>query len=130
MINPIEIITPVVLMLWSFVMIFFFCEFGEMLTKQFNIYDEVLCQCNWYSYPFDIQKVLLIVMVNTQQPTILRGYANMFCSRGFFKQVSISVQLMSQIFQFERNHFFYLFLDRTRWIFVFYDASSSRISIN
>lgn len=85
--NTIEIITPIVLTLFPIAFIFFFCEFGEMLTNQFNVFDEELCQCDWYAFPVEIQRMLVIVMINTQQTTALRGYANTFCTRDFFKKV-------------------------------------------
>lgn len=86
--NPIEWISPLLLGAWSFVMIFFFCEFGAMVTNQFNRFNEELDQCDWYLFPVELQRTLLIVMINTQNPIIIRGYGNTLCTRDALKQAT------------------------------------------
>lgn len=41
---------------------------------------EIQCQCDWYSFPIDIQRMHIIVMVNTQQPVAILGYGNVECT--------------------------------------------------
>lgn len=72
---------------WSFAFIFFICECGEGVTSQFNNFDDKLCECKWYLFPMDMQKLYLIFMINTQQPTHISCYGNILCVREMFKKV-------------------------------------------
>lgn len=65
----------------------FSCEFGEMLTNRFETFNDALGQCNWHSFPIEMQRMFVMVMVNAQQPTIVRGYGNTPCARTAFKNV-------------------------------------------
>lgn len=73
---------------WSFILLFLFCEFGEQLTSEFNMFDEALCQSNWYSFPVYVQKLLLILMPNTQEPMLMQSYGNLVCARASFEKVN------------------------------------------
>lgn len=86
--KPAELAITILLMAWSFVIIYFYCEWGEMVTHQFNVFHEVLNQCNWYSFPLDLQRMLVTFMSGTQQPALIRGYANIECTRDAFKNVN------------------------------------------
>lgn len=77
----------VVLMFWPVAMIFGFCEYGEMLTKQFDVLGDQLCQCDWYLFPMKMQQMFLIVVVNAQQPTIVLSFESTSCARDTFKKV-------------------------------------------
>lgn len=88
--NPLEIIyilTAITEMFWSFAMCAFFCECGERVSQQFNQFDDEIHRCHWYALPIQIQKMHLIFMQDTQQPIIIRGYPNIWCSREIFKMV-------------------------------------------
>lgn len=86
--NPIELISPLVLILWSIVALFRFCEVGERVTNQFNVYNKELDRCKWYKYPIEIQRIFATAVLNSQQPVIIRGYGNTLCTRDAFRQVS------------------------------------------
>ena len=77
-------------MFWPFALICFVCECGEMLTTRFNELGDQLCQCNWYLFPVEMQRMFVIVVVDAQQPTIIRGFDNAPCARDTFKKVTIS----------------------------------------
>lgn len=74
-------------MVWSFVVIFCVCEFGHQLTQEFEMFDEKLCQFNWYLLPIELQRMFVIVMANAQQPNVMQGFGNIQCTRDSFKQV-------------------------------------------
>lgn len=84
-------------------MICFICEFGQMTTDQFVLFDEELCQCNWYAYPIELQKLLLVFTANSQRPAIFKGYANTECTRDAYKKVK-KLRLTFELFEF--FHFF------------------------
>lgn len=75
-------------MVWSFGIVAFYCEFGEMVTSQFSAYDDEIYRCDWYLLPNKLQQMHLIFMLNTQQPTVVQGYPNIWCTREIFKMVS------------------------------------------
>lgn len=123
----------VVLIFWAFTIIFFYCEFGEMVTQEFIAFDEVLCQCDWYKFPIDLQRMLAIFILDTQQPTFICGYGGIQCARDAFKNVNIFFKnsIWIQILEFSLLFFFIsCFLDCTWWIILFYDASTNwRVNI-
>lgn len=69
------------LLLWSFVIIFTLCNLGQILTNKFDEFNDELVQCDWYLYPCKMQQIYAIMLVNAQQPTYLKAYANILCTR-------------------------------------------------
>ena len=88
-VNQMELIRTSVLLFWSLAMTFVACEFGEMLTNQFCCFNETIEQCDWYAFPHKIQRIFVVVVANTQQPTYIHSFGNIPCSRDSFKRVSI-----------------------------------------
>lgn len=86
--DPSQFVMPFIMVFWSFAFIFFYCELGQAVTNQFNHFDDALCQCKWYLCAVDLQQMLLTFMSDTQQPMLLRGYANIVCARDSFKNVT------------------------------------------
>lgn len=78
---------PCVMIYWSVVEIFLFCEFGERLTKRFDEIDDEIFDWDWYAFPIEIQKMLPIIMIGTQKQVRLEGFANIQCTRQTFKNV-------------------------------------------
>lgn len=85
--DTIELTMALILQFWSLLMIFFFCILGEMVTNQFEMFNDELNQCNWYVLPLELQKIMIIVMVNAQRETVIRGFGNILCTRQTFKKV-------------------------------------------
>lgn len=69
-------------------MVFIICEFGGMMTDRFEAFNHNLCQCKWYLYTAELQRLYLLFVVNTQHPVIIRGYGNIICTRETFKKVT------------------------------------------
>lgn len=82
-----ELLQPLLSVVWSFAIVFGICEFGERLTGRFDVFDATLWQCNWYSYPIELQRSLPILMANAQQIPFLKSYGNITCTRDSFKMV-------------------------------------------
>lgn len=82
-----NILTAFTEMFWSFAICGFFCEFGETVTRQFHLFDVEIYGCGWYLLPIRMQKMHLIFMMNTQQPALIQGYGNIWCTRDTFKKV-------------------------------------------
>lgn len=76
-----------ILVFWSFVANFLFCEFGENVTSHFNELNDIIGQGEWYSLPINIQQMLPTIMVITQKQIILRGFGGIVLTREAFKTV-------------------------------------------
>ena len=85
--SEIGLLRLLVMVFWSFVMLFIFCENGETVTHQFQVFNVELRQFNWYILPINVQKMFIIVVANAQQPSFIRGFANAICLRESFKKV-------------------------------------------
>lgn len=72
--------------IWSFILIFFLCEFGEIVATQFDMFYVEFPKCNWYLLPIEMQRVLLIVLADIK-PISIRGYGGVMCTRVTFKKV-------------------------------------------
>lgn len=59
-----------------------------MLIREFNKFNDAFCTCKWYYFSLEMQKMLLIVVANTQQPIFIQGFGNIPCTRDSFKKVS------------------------------------------
>lgn len=123
--NPIEILTQSILVTWSFILIFFLCQCGQFVTNQFDDFDDKLYQCNWHLFPIEIQRMLVIVMTNTQRPSTVHGFANTFCTRDAFKGVKFRVTWEEIATIHVLLIFLRAFVDRSGRILLFYDDASN-----
>lgn len=83
----VEIISPLVLVFWAFILIYFFCELGHMVSNHFDKFNIELGQCHWYSFPKNFQRIFITLMINAQEPVIIQGFGNTVCTRDAFKAV-------------------------------------------
>lgn len=74
-----------------------FCEFGEMITEQFEMFNDELSQCKWYLFSTDVQQMFVILMAFAQKPMNICGCGKIKCTRESFKKVKQNVSI------FERN---------------------------
>lgn len=84
----VELIEPNIMMFWSFIQMFVFCNFGEYVNNGFEELSDRLYCCDWYSFPCEIRRMLPIVMIATQKP-VLRGSGDIPCSRESFSEVDL-----------------------------------------
>lgn len=76
------------LMFWSLIILFLICEFGEMISNEFEVFANEFGQLCWYRFPIEIQRMFIIVMANAQQSEILQAFGNTPCTREIFKKVN------------------------------------------
>lgn len=72
---------------WTLLTIFSVCELGEKVTHHFNVFNEKVCNCDWYLFSHEMKRIFLIVLSGAQQPAVIQGYANTVCTRDAFKSV-------------------------------------------
>lgn len=125
-----ELLRTLVLVLWAFGTYFLFCECGEMVTKQFEKFNDVLDQCSWHLFSIELQQMFVVIVANSQQLAVIRGFGNLLCARRSFKAVSFVYVLRFFYEVFQRILFFiYVFpidLDMSNGFLIFHDAPSNR----
>lgn len=89
-----------VLIMVSVVVMFCVCEFGQRVNGHFETFDNEVGQCRWYLFPLELQQMLVIATMNTQQPVMIQGFGNIPCTRESFKMVKKSEFVTNLSFQF------------------------------
>lgn len=88
--NPMELPLALIFIFWSSVQMFVFCDLGERVSDQFSQVDNAIYFCDWYKFPKEMQRMLPIIMISSQEPVTLTGFANLSCTREAFKKVDFS----------------------------------------
>lgn len=75
-------------LLQKIVMVFFSCEIGQRFSDAYKEIDDKIDEFNWYLMLMKIQRILPIIMINTQQPIFIECFGSSTCSRETFKKVN------------------------------------------
>lgn len=81
-----ELISPMIFIFWSIFPIFLFCNLGEDVSSEFAGLNNALYQGNWYTFPNEVQRIMPILLIATQQQVVPRGFGNLLCLRQFFSK--------------------------------------------
>lgn len=76
-----------VLLFWSFAVVYIFCDGGEMFTAKFQDFNDELEKCDWYTFPIKFQRMHAILLVNAQQTVNIHGFGNILLTRDVMKKV-------------------------------------------
>lgn len=76
------------MMFWSFLFVFFLCEFGEFVSDRFSECYNVIYEYHWYLCTTEVQQLIPIILIGTQYPITIRGFGNISCDRYSFKRVT------------------------------------------
>lgn len=76
-------------MFWSFCLVFIYCDLGERISDGFNELYDVICMLKWHKYPIEIQRMLIDILIVTQQPVVIQGFGNVYCTRNACQKVCI-----------------------------------------
>lgn len=90
-------LTVLLMMSWSFGLLYFKCELGERLNNKFEQFNDAVNQCDWYLFPFEVQRMFITMVMNAQQSIRAHGFGNISSSRETFQKVN------EEIFQMEEN---------------------------
>lgn len=91
---------------WAFSNLFAFCYFGERVTSAFDDLSKVIYQCEWESFPHEIQRILPVIMLNTQDPIFLRAFDRTPCTRETFKRVKKKIPTKIRFSIIQLTHLF------------------------
>lgn len=78
-----------VLMLWM-VFGFFLNHYGEAVTSRHNDLCVIIYKKSWFLCSLEIQKAFKMMIMLSQKPVHLQGYANFTCTHETFKRVHSS----------------------------------------
>lgn len=67
--------------------IFVYCYFGQKVTTKFGQIANEAYASQWYNYPLNEQKALMLMMIRAQRPFYFTGYFISSCSLPTFKAV-------------------------------------------
>ena len=80
-------LVPIVELGWSFGLVFVSCELAGRLSIEFDDIDYMIGQFKWYLFPFEVQKMLPILIINVQQEVAFEFFGSAMCNRETFKNV-------------------------------------------
>ena len=72
---------------YAFGMAFVVCEFGQRLTDAFNEINDSIETFDWYLFPLELQQMLSIILMVTQQPVELKCFGSISSARENSKKV-------------------------------------------
>lgn len=107
-------------------MLSFYCECGERVINQFTEFDKLICECDWYTFPIELQRMLLTFMTSTQQPPIIHGFANAACTRESLKAVNALIpSLQTIVYNINLLTIIFRFSDNQSRVFILHDTSQN-----
>lgn len=71
---------------WAFGLVFISCELAEKMSNAFEEICETFDQLDWHSFPFKVQKMLPLIMLNAQQWVGFECFGMIPCDRETFKK--------------------------------------------
>lgn len=62
-------------------------KIGQRFSNAYEEIDDVIDQMDWNYLQLEMQQMMPIIIVNTQQPAFIKCFGSMVCSRETFKKV-------------------------------------------
>lgn len=78
-------------LLLTLMCLFTTCELSGRLSCEFDDINDRINEFNWYSFPLEMQRLLPIIMANTQQPVDFYCFGSSKCNRDTIKKVSLHI---------------------------------------
>lgn len=72
----------------AFGLVGFSCEMGQRFTTNFDEVNDDINKLNWYKFPIEVQRLLPILTLVTQQQLVVECFGSVACLRESFKSVS------------------------------------------
>lgn len=69
---------------WSFV----FCYFATRTTNRISSIGKAVYNSNWYNYPPEVQKCMILILLRSQRPSHFTGFNLFRCNLKIFRKVS------------------------------------------
>lgn len=85
--NLFKLIGPFSELLWSFGLVWIFCNLCEKLTTAFEEVCGAFDLLDWYFYPPKMTKILPVMIMNAQRRVVVECFGKISCSLETFKAV-------------------------------------------
>lgn len=76
----------------AFGLVFLFTEIGEQLESRSDEIDEAVNELDWNTFPLRAQRMMLIMIVTTQNPIQVTAFGGIPCTRETFKKVLFRIE--------------------------------------
>lgn len=84
--------------LCTIVLVFFTNEIGQRCSDALGKTNDVANQLNFYLFPKKVQRILPLLLLDMQQPVVIKFFGSADCSREQFKKVSNLFSLVNYLF--------------------------------
>lgn len=98
--NSNDIVFTLLMIFWAFVALLGFCMLGEIVTNEFDTFYEGLCNKNWYFFPIELQRMLVIFMPMAQKSVTIHGSGTTLYRLAAFKKVNAWHSIFAKAFLF------------------------------
>lgn len=109
-INSVMLFESVFYGFWAIILVFTTCECGQQFCDAFGNLNYSLGQLGWYFLPIEIQRLLPMIIINSQQPMLVKCYGNISCERDTFKKVNRTHNAYSVQWYLDINGYRIIFL--------------------
>lgn len=92
---------------WALSLQFATCECVQRFTNTFSDINDTLVQLTWYTYPVEVQRLLVPFIMYAQKPVGLTFFGSISCSREQFRKVELFFSCKNEIFSIRlmKNNF-------------------------
>lgn len=105
--DPLLLLVAIFYSLYAFGIIFVTCELGQRLSDAFEEINDEIESFEWYQFSYEIQQMLPIILIVSQQPVDLECFGSITGCRMTFQKVSTFRVLQFKCFTEKLN--FYAF---------------------
>lgn len=74
---------------YAFGVVFVCCELSQRASNAFEEIENMIGVIDWYLFPEGIKRMLPTIVLNLQQPVVLKCFGSTLCSREAFKMVNL-----------------------------------------
>lgn len=73
---------------WALFFIFATCEIGERMYQNSYDVEDKIEQLDWYKYPYEVQRMIPVFIMNAQKGIAIEFFGTISCSRAQFTKAS------------------------------------------
>lgn len=81
--------TPIFDLFFTLVILCTVCELAGKMGSEFETFNDQIDQFDWYLMPLEIQKMLPLIMMDSQQEVGFTCFGSIMCNRETFRKVRV-----------------------------------------
>lgn len=108
--------------------LFISCFFGKLATESYSKMTDYLLDTNWYEYPSNLQKYLVVMVANTQRPIVYHGFKIVILDLGSFTKANLKILQLKRALECSRvKYLIPCFPDDQIYVHLLYDVQGNHI---